>query len=176
MLRCNLSVLLAERGLKITKVARDTGISRTTLTALAYNYSQGIQFETLDTLCLYLKITPEELFPFVPIGLNMDVLINGDFFKVNFKISEHLKEKSYSINGDFIKKIDADGKLTYLEIAIDNDITEENSELYEHIKTLPKPFIRDIEDKIIANVLDTLPKTANNFNFYGFLWPDGFYK
>lgn len=59
MVRCNLSVLMAERGLKISRIASDTGLSRTTLTALANNYSQGIQFDTLNTLCMYLNTTPE---------------------------------------------------------------------------------------------------------------------
>ena len=62
MIVCNLAVLLAERGLKITKVSKDTGLSRTTLTALYYNRGQGIQLDTMDTLCNYLKITPNELF------------------------------------------------------------------------------------------------------------------
>ena len=58
MVRCNFSVLLAERNLKITTVCNDTGISRTTLTYLANNYSKGIQYDTLNTLCSYLKVSP----------------------------------------------------------------------------------------------------------------------
>lgn len=52
MIKCNLAVLLAERGLKLTTVSNDTGISRTTLTALANNKNSGIQFDTLNTLCI----------------------------------------------------------------------------------------------------------------------------
>ena len=57
MIHCNLATLLAQRNLKISKVYQDTGISRTTLTALAYNHAQGIQFETLNTLCTYSRAT-----------------------------------------------------------------------------------------------------------------------
>lgn len=62
MITCKLNTILAEKGLKITKVSKDTGISRTTLTALTQNHSQGIQLDTLDTLCNYLNITPSDLF------------------------------------------------------------------------------------------------------------------
>ena len=64
MIDSNLAVLLAERNLKITKVSRDTGISRTTLTALCYDHSGGIKFDTLNTLCKYLGITPAEFFSY----------------------------------------------------------------------------------------------------------------
>ena len=46
MIACNLSVLLAERNLKISQVSKATGISRTTLTSLALNNAKGIQFDT----------------------------------------------------------------------------------------------------------------------------------
>lgn len=64
MIDSNLAVLLAERNLKITKVSRDTGISRTTLTSLCYDYSGGIKFDTLNILCKYLGITPAEFFSY----------------------------------------------------------------------------------------------------------------
>ncbi len=62
MIESNLAVLLAERNLRITKVSRDTGISRTTLTALCNDYTGGIKFEVLDSLCKYLDIEPKDFF------------------------------------------------------------------------------------------------------------------
>lgn len=82
MLKCNLAVLLAERKLKISKVSADTGISRTTLTALSSNQSQGIQFDTLNTLCSYLRVTPAEFFCYAP-------------FEVKVKFDKNEKETSY---------------------------------------------------------------------------------
>ena len=46
MILCNLAAIMGERRLKISKVAADTGISRTTLTALYYDYGKGVQFDT----------------------------------------------------------------------------------------------------------------------------------
>ncbi len=70
MIKCNLATLLAERGLRITKVSNDTGISRTTLTALSNNTSKGIQFDTINKLCQYLKINVNTLFIFHPSEIN----------------------------------------------------------------------------------------------------------
>ena len=71
MLIPNLSVLLAERRLTLSKVSEDTRLSRTTLTALAGGGAKGIQFDTLNTLCQYLKITPGELFVYRPFDLEL---------------------------------------------------------------------------------------------------------
>lgn len=45
----------------IQKISKDTGISRTTLTALYYGTSTGIQFSTLDRLCQYFECEIKEL-------------------------------------------------------------------------------------------------------------------
>lgn len=47
------SALLGERKKRVSDVARDTGISRTTLTRLYYGDSRAISFETLGKLCDY---------------------------------------------------------------------------------------------------------------------------
>ena len=51
----NLSGLLGSKRLKISQVARDTGISRTTLTNLYYGRGEAISYEVLDKLCQYLQ-------------------------------------------------------------------------------------------------------------------------
>lgn len=65
MIRCNLSAIMGARRLKISKVSKDTGISRTTLTALYYDSGKGIQFETANRLCIYFGITMGELFTMI---------------------------------------------------------------------------------------------------------------
>lgn len=72
MISTNLKILLAERNLTISKVCEDTGISRTTLTALCSNKSKGIQFDTLDTLCNYLNVFPENILTFSPYKLTFE--------------------------------------------------------------------------------------------------------
>lgn len=81
MVICNLDALLRERHLKISKVSADTRISRTTLTALCNNAGKGIQFDTANTLCIYLGIGMEQLFTTLPYEITVEdsTVIFDDF-------------------------------------------------------------------------------------------------
>lgn len=58
------SAQLGARRLKITNVARATGISRTTLTNLYYDRNTTISLETLDKLCDYFNCSVNDLFEY----------------------------------------------------------------------------------------------------------------
>lgn len=76
MIRNRLSVLLAERKLKITQVANDTNLSRNTITSTAQNDGKMIQLETINILCKYLNITPTEFFDYSPIDFEYFISID----------------------------------------------------------------------------------------------------
>lgn len=61
MIVCKLERILKRRKLKISTISRDTGISRTTLTALIKGHTNGVNFDTLSTLCEYLDVPLEAL-------------------------------------------------------------------------------------------------------------------
>ena len=61
MIRCHFARLLGERKLKISDVARDTGINRGTLTRLYYETTERVELEVLDQLCDYFSIDLPEL-------------------------------------------------------------------------------------------------------------------
>lgn len=82
MIKSNLAVLMAERGLKIADVYNDTGISKTTLMALSENKGKGIQFETIDKLCNYLNISPKDFFVYSPFLVEYIENENGLFLKL----------------------------------------------------------------------------------------------
>lgn len=88
MIKNRLSTLLAERGLKITKVSNETGISRNTITSISQNDSEMIRLETINTLCTYLGVTPCEFFDFVPIEVEFTVIINNISYNVFHPILE----------------------------------------------------------------------------------------
>ncbi|MGY3750992.1 helix-turn-helix domain-containing protein [Vagococcus acidifermentans] len=73
MIKIKLREILDNKRITITQLHDLTGISRSTLTLLANNESKGIQFETLDSLCIALEVTPAELFYFT-LEPNEDVL------------------------------------------------------------------------------------------------------
>jgi putative transcriptional regulator len=66
MIRCNFARLLGERKLKISDVARDTGINRGTLTRLYYESAERVELDVLDKLCAYFKIDLPELLERTP--------------------------------------------------------------------------------------------------------------
>lgn len=39
----------------MSDIAKETGLSKTTIRALFYETAKGIQFQTLQTLCIYLN-------------------------------------------------------------------------------------------------------------------------
>ena len=61
MIVCNLPVLLAERRMKVADVARETGMSKTTLHKLYNGQSTRIDFETIENLCVLLNVEVGDL-------------------------------------------------------------------------------------------------------------------
>lgn len=55
MIKCHLSRLMGERKLKISDVARDTGINRGTITRLYQETAVRVEFDVLESLCRYLE-------------------------------------------------------------------------------------------------------------------------
>ena len=55
MVRCHLGRLLGERKLKISDLARATGINRGTLTRLYYERTLRVDITDLDALCGFLN-------------------------------------------------------------------------------------------------------------------------
>ncbi|GAA5316347.1 MAG: hypothetical protein AseanaTS_15510 [Candidatus Pelagadaptatus aseana] len=61
MIKCHLSQLMGVRKLKISDVARGTGINRGTITRLYQETSVRVEFEVLEKLCKYLDVEIGEL-------------------------------------------------------------------------------------------------------------------
>ena len=54
-------VILAKKRLKVADVARETGLSKSTLTALYYERSKNPTFETLQKVADFLEVTIADL-------------------------------------------------------------------------------------------------------------------
>lgn len=65
MIKCHLSRLMGERKLKISDVARDTGLHRNTVTLLYQETATRIDLDAIDTLCKYFGVPVGELFEYV---------------------------------------------------------------------------------------------------------------
>lgn len=62
MLVNRFSAILGARRIKISDISHETGISRTTLTALYYDKGKAISFDVLDKVCRCLDVQPSDLF------------------------------------------------------------------------------------------------------------------
>lgn len=65
MIKCHLSRLMGERKLKISDVARDTGLHRNTITLLYQETSVRVDIEAMDKLCKYFGVGVGDLFEYV---------------------------------------------------------------------------------------------------------------
>ena len=130
MIHCNLATLLAQRNLKISKVYQDTGISRTTLTALAYNHAQGI--------------SPTDLILHVPVDVTWKKEWYADhgtderYETLLLTVTERGKEKQYPMCLKTLKQ----------EIILSFDAPEEEPDM---------PVTSAAEIEKCKAVIDTLP-------------------
>lgn len=66
MIKCHLSRLMGERKLKISDVARDTGLHRNTITLLYQETATRVDLEAIEKLCQYFQVTVSDLLEYVP--------------------------------------------------------------------------------------------------------------
>lgn len=192
MILCNLSVLLAERHLKISKVSQDTGISRTTLTALANNYGKGLQFDTIDTLCLYLKTTPSQLIAFAPVTIdNIHVKTwesETSSFDVEVITNVELSGKTHECILQGVARVESDKNgIDSVQIGLelcdevanpDPEVKESNAALEKAFGLLTRIFTEDIaktvQEKIVESIENTPPVYANDEIYKEYAFSDGY--
>lgn len=83
MLSNKLKVLLAERNLQIKQLVEDTNISRNTLSNLINKPTGNVSINTVNELCIYLKITPADFFEFLPFDFSFKIDIINPTFSMN---------------------------------------------------------------------------------------------
>lgn len=97
-------MILADRGMKITEFADNTGLSRTTLTQLTKNTGKGIQFDTMEKICELLEITPGELFSYYPFEITFESIrqLDNNESKGYFIFGCKFKVKSDTFYGEIL--------------------------------------------------------------------------
>ena len=155
MLLCNLAVLLAERKMRISTVSKETGISRTTLTSLANNHSQGIQLDTLNKLCMYLQCPPEKFFVYLPYDYAVGLSKQSDgVYTLEFTLS--FKGKYTKVSMIAYVDFDEAGGMD-IELALFGDDPGEDKFIKSYIGGLPVVFKKDLENMIIGTALYEIP-------------------
>ncbi|MGM7683192.1 helix-turn-helix domain-containing protein [Cytobacillus sp. Hm23] len=82
MIKSNLAVLMAQRGLNITALSNETGITRNTISALYNNQAKGVQFETLTKLCDFFDVDVSEILTKIKVRIsfeNVSMIADNDY-------------------------------------------------------------------------------------------------
>lgn len=135
MIRNNLATLLAERSLKITKVASETGISRNTITSTAQNDGKMIQLETINVLCQFLNVKPSEFFDYLPYDFEVKTYLT----KLNFENNPY--------GPDELKELEAD---LFLEKTSHTPMAKKE---FDFTVKLTEPVSGDEDDPFMDNYL-----------------------
>lgn len=163
MLKSNLAVLMAQRGLKIADVYEKTGISKTTLMALADNKSKGVQFETIDKLCNFFNVPIEQFFIYSPFLIEFSHTKGDEGIYVNVTSGEKTegfyfayyswssKEKSYETFGNHNKKADY-----YIELGLEN--LNSNSDFTTIYSSLDVWFQKVVTDSLLEFAINFFKK------------------
>ena len=170
LIRNKLSILLAERGIKATKVSNDTGIARSTLSKITNNSSEKIDYATINTLCRYLKITPCDFFEYAPIDItkifvNIDERLLSDptigepnTWKIEAYINMESSEgkQTFEYVG-FLEDYGPDAnKNNYLGVYIQPASDEEVISIDLYLNDLSQTFITDITENFKNKISDAI--------------------
>jgi len=66
MIRCHLARMMGERKMRIADVARETGLSRATLTLLYKETAQKVDLEAIEQICRLFDCSVGDLLELVP--------------------------------------------------------------------------------------------------------------
>lgn len=167
MIKTNFAVLMAERGLKIADVYEDTGISKTTLMALAENTGKGVQFDTVDKLCNYLGIELKDFFVYVPYIWEIYFKEDQDEECLDFIV---IKLKTKSSEKDYFLRTYAKHPLKYdfplddnsfslwITIFLEQRDAYDDDDFYDFINNLPIPMKTTFFNQIIELLKDNILK------------------
>lgn len=171
MVYCNLAVLLAERHLRISSVSADTGISRTTLTALCQNAGKGVQTDTINTLCMYLNIGVGDLFSFYPFDISIS---DCTYYSTDGTADLVFNYISRQYNGEIscaaeisIGSYQFPDQGCYAVIALREYEPQTEQDAYINgliraaFKTLPVSFVEMLKSEIADKVISSLTYESN---------------
>lgn len=68
MIKCHLSEIMGKKKLKISDLARETGLHRNTITLLYKEEAARVELDAMEKLCIYFNCSVGELFEYVPDG------------------------------------------------------------------------------------------------------------
>ncbi|MEJ7173449.1 helix-turn-helix transcriptional regulator [Staphylococcus caprae] len=169
MIRNRLSELLSERGLKISRVAKDVKIARSSLTSMVQNDSEMIRYDAIDKLCSYLHISPSDFFEHNPINFdftfdeepNYKINSSNEFFEITTDITKAFSIENFEF--EILVDVELENKQ---KLNFDLDISYDK---IEKITTLKYRFVFKIknekENMELKKYVDNLSAGLKNILF-----------
>ena len=66
MIKCHLSEIMGKKKMKISDLARKTGLHRNTITLLYKEEAARVELDAMERLCIFLSCSVGELFECIP--------------------------------------------------------------------------------------------------------------
>lgn len=164
--KVNLKNILEEKGKTMTWLHEQTKISKNTLSLISNNSSKGIQFDTLEKICLALDITPNDLIIIKEDSYDMSILsetfeestqthyILGEYIPMS-KMKEMIQNEGMTTANDpwFIVKYPENlknNKLIYIEVSMPSQ---------EELSKIDLAFITGLTDQKNKEFFQSLDET-----------------
>ncbi|MFC6201249.1 helix-turn-helix domain-containing protein [Lactiplantibacillus nangangensis] len=164
MISNKLATLMAERKIKATRLSSDTGIARSTISSLTNNDSKMIQFDTINTLCQYLNVTPADFFIYSPYDVSIDIeTTKVDAYSYTNEVLEW-EQKVQVYEADVFAKFTKRGQtISVVEMSakLDSPVThkgaedfplDENDEIDINIDDSSSPTFQEAWDKYFSEI------------------------
>lgn len=118
-----LSILLAERNIRANRLAVETGIAQSTLTRITNNRSSQIDYDTLNKICNFFKITPNDFFDYSPFDFEV-VLSTEEEIKAFGELSVFIQVQKFN---SYIGTIELTGKYKNKEDYVPTDFASDGT-------------------------------------------------
>lgn len=183
MILSNLSTILGKKKLKIADLVKNTTLTRPTLTALYWNTGKGINFDTLESLCRYLKITPGELLSFYDVDIADIIVSYTSITEDEMTVDDDYNSIPYISSADFNGYIEFKqkhlGKIKFSGyLSCYNTNNNFSASLTWHCTRsfyygIGSSEVLDfIDDKLYESLLDNFPESINNIDSIVYFYAD----
>ena len=170
MIVCTLKQYIDKNDLNISALSKKCGISRPPLIALANGTSKGIQFDTLDKLCRFFKISPSDLLLRFD---ESDVFADVDLSSVDWDrpsrlvCSGSITVGRFMMDTEVLLSVETDGfdaEIRLSRTSLDDEkieffleVVDEHQEISNSIRTAVEKFIGN-------QILDSCPLDDVNYS------------
>ncbi len=145
-----LSVLLAERNVRANRLAVETGIAPSTLTRINNNRSSQIDYETLNSICNFFKITPNDFFDYSPFDFEV-VLYTEEEIKASGELTIFIQVQKFN---SYIGTFEFTGKYKNSEDYVPTEFASDGT---------PENFMEvEILEVVFPDELTSFVKFINN--------------